>query len=233
MNTCRAHAARSALAFFLFILAGAASAVNLDLITQKEASSGIRETLNRTAQAAVGKLGRPDGFLTNPKVHIPLPEGLQQAKSAMRLLGRQKQFDELETSLNRAAESALPEAKNILLGAIRNMSIQDAKSILAGGDDAVTRFFQSKTQAQLAERFLPIVKQVTDKSGLAHQYNSLAEQAASFGVMKQGDSHIENYVTRKALDGLFATLAEEERAIRQDPVGTGSDLLRKIFGSTR
>lgn len=205
-------------------------ALDLSDVSQGEASSGLKETLTRASSAAVSKLGAADGFLNNPKVHIPLPDGLKQAKSAMKLMGRGDDFDKLEVSINRAAEAAMPEAKQLLIDAVKNMSVQDAKGILSGGDDAVTQFFRSKTEKTLAQKFLPVVKNSTDRVGLARQYNKLADQAASFGVVKKEDGKIENYVTRKALDGLFLTLAEEERAIRKDPVGTGSALLKKIFG---
>lgn len=213
------------------LLAGPAWALDLSGITQGEASAGLKETLTRASATAVSRLGATDGFLNSPKVHIPLPDGLKQAKSAMKLLGKGEEFDKLEVSLNRAAEAAMPEAKQLLIDAVKSMSVQDAKGILAGGDDAVTKFFRSKTEGSLSKKFLPVVKNATDRVGLARQYNKLAGQAASFGVIKSEDDKIENYVTRKALDGLFLTLAEEERAIRQDPVGTGSALLKKVFGN--
>lgn len=204
-------------------------ALDLGSVTDKEAGNGLKETLTRASTAAVARLGATDGFLGNEKVRIPLPDGLRQAEKAMKLLGRQKQFDELEVSLNRAAEAAIPEAKGLLLNAVKGMSVSDAKQILAGGEDAVTRFFRDKTEVPLGQKFLPIVKKATDKVGLAQKYNQLADQAAKFGVGDTQDSKIEQYVTRKALDGLFLMLAEEERAIRNDPVGTGSALLKKIF----
>jgi hypothetical protein len=207
-----------------------AYALDLSNVTQQEAGSGLKETLTRASSTAVAKLGTTDGFLNNANVHIPLPDGLKKAEKAMKLLGKQKQFEELEVSINRAAEAAMPEAKTLLINAVKSMSVSDAKQILSGGDDAVTQFFKGKTETQLSQKFLPIVKKATDKVGLAQQYNQLADQAASFGVVKKEDSKIENYVTRKALDGLFLTLAEEERAIRNDPIGTGSALLKKIFG---
>lgn len=210
----------------------AAGALALDLsgVSQQEASSGLKETLNHASEVAVQRLGAKNGFLKNPKVHIPLPDGLKQAESAMKLMGKGDDFDKLEVSINRAAEAAMPEAKQLLLNAVKGMSVQDAKGILTGGDDAVTQFFRRKTEKPLSEKFLPIVKQTTDEVGLARQYNSLAGQASSFGLIKKEDGKIENYVTRQALDGLFLILAEEERAIRKDPVGTGSALLKKIFG---
>ena len=213
-----------------FFLAGAAWALDLAGVTQQEAGSGLKETLNLASDAAVQRLGAKDGFLKNPKVRIPLPDGLRQAESAMKLMGKGDDFDKLEVSINRAAEAAMPEAKQLLLDAVKGMSVQDAKGILSGGDDAVTKFFKRKTEKPLAAKFLPIVKQTTDEVGLAKQYNSLAGQAGSLGLIKKEDGTIESYVTRKALDGLFLMLAEEEKAIRKNPVESGSALLKKIFG---
>lgn len=219
----------AALAAGLFF---AANVLALDLtgVSQQEAGSGLKETLNLASEAAVDKLGAKDGFLKNPKVRIPLPDGLKHAESAMKLMGKGDDFDKLEVSINRAAEAAMPEARQLLIDAVKGMSVQDAKAILTGGDDAVTKFFRRKTEKPLTEKFLPIVKKTTDQVGLAKQYNSLAGQASSLGLVKKEDGKIENYVTREALDGLFLILAEEEKAIRKDPVGTGSALLKKIFG---
>ncbi|MBX9847978.1 MAG: DUF4197 domain-containing protein [Rhodocyclaceae bacterium] len=222
---------RQCLIFLSALVAFNAHALDLSGVTQKEAGSGLKETLTHASEAAVSQLGAADGFLNNPKVKIPLPDGLKQAEKAMKLLGKGDQFQALEVSINRAAEAAMPEAKALLINAVKSMSVQDAKSILSGGDDAVTQFFRSKTETQLGQKFLPIVKGATDRVGLAKQYNKVADQAASFGAIKKEDSKIESYVTRKALDGLFLTLAEEERAIRNDPVGTGSALLKKIFAN--
>ena len=211
-------------------LAGHVLALDLSGISQQEASGGSRKRLNLASEAAVDRLGAKDGFLKNPKVRIPLPDGLQHAESAMKLMGKGEDFDKLEVSINRAAEAAMPEARQLLINAVKAMSVQDAKSILSGGDDAVTKFFRRKTEKPLGEKFLPIVKKTTDQVGLAKQYNSLAGQASSLGLIKKEDGKIENYVTRQALDGLFLILAEEEKAIRKDPVGTGSALLKKVFG---
>jgi hypothetical protein len=216
--------------FALSGLATTAHALDLSAITNQDAAAGLKEALNKGSVAAVAKLGVQNGFLNNPKVKIPLPDGLKQAEKAMKLLGKQKQFDELVVSMNRAAEAAVPEAKVLLLDAVKSMSVADAKGIISGGDDSVTKFFQSKTQDKLLQRFVPIAKKATDKVGLAQQYNSLAGQAASFGVIKQEDTKIENYVARKAMDGLFLMIAEEEKAIRKDPIGTGSAILKKVFG---
>ena len=121
--------------------------------------------------------------------------------------------------------------KDLLVGAVQSMSVQDAKNILTGGDTAVTQFFASKTRAPLGERFLPVVTQATDKVGLAQQYNAFAGKAAGFGLLKPEDANLQQYVTGKTLDGLYFMIGEEERKIRKDPVGTGSALLQKVFGA--
>lgn len=207
-----------------------ARALDLSSITNSEATRGLRAALERGARIAVGKLGVADGFLGNPKVKIPLPDGLKQVERAMRALGRQDQFDDLVTGMNRAAEAAVPQAKPLLIDAVKRISVADAKAIVGGGDDSVTRFFRDKTGQPLAQRFLPIVKQTTDRIGLARRYNALAQQAGALGLAGTQDRSIEHYVTLKALDGLFLMIGEEERAIRRDPLGTGSDLLRRVFG---
>jgi len=172
-----------------------------------------------------------DGFWNNPKVRIPLPENLARAKSVLNLIGRSREVDDLERGVNRAAEEAVPHAKPLLTGAVKSMTVADAKGVLRGGDDSVTQFFKAKTAKQLTERFLPIVSKVTARSGLAQQYNSLAGQAAQFGLVKADEATVERYVTQKALDGLFTMIAEEERKIRANPIAAGSDLIRKVFGA--
>ena len=198
-------------------------------LSNQEASAGMKDAIRQGAEKAVALLGRPDGFLGNPRVKIPLPDTLRQIQSGMRLLGMQRQADELVVSMNRAAESAVPEAKTLLADAVRNMSVMDAKAILTGGDTAATEYFRRATSAQLTQRFLPIVTVWTNKVGLADQYNSLVERGAQLGVVRK-DERIEHYVTRKALDGLYATIAEQERALRRDPTGAASNAARKVFG---
>lgn len=216
----------------LFAVGGAA-AQSLDQLTGNEATAGLKAALDKGAASAVASLGRADGFWANPKVRIPLPENMQRAKSALKLMGKGREVDELERAVNRAAEQAVPESKQLLTNAVKSMTVEDAKQILRGGDDSVTQFFKAKTAPQLTERFLPIVTKVTAKSGLAQQYNSLAGQAAQFGLVKSEEATIERYVTQKALDGLFTMIAEEERKIRANPVAAGSDIIRKVFGALK
>jgi len=210
------------------LLAGEGEAAG---VSDADAASGIRAALERGAGAAVDQLGRTDGFLGNPKVKIPLPGYLKDASKLARLTGQQKQVDDLVTAMNRAAEAAVPEAKTLLVSAVKSMSVDDARRIVSGGDDSVTKFFASKTRQPLGEKFLPIVTRETEKVGLAAQYNALAGKAAAMGLMKGEDASIERYVTGKALDGLYFMIAEEEKKIRRDPIGTGSALLAKVFGT--
>lgn len=208
-----------------------AHAVNLGDLSSTDASQGIKVALEKGALAAVGALGQTDGFMGNPKVRIPLPGYLEDAAKLMRRLGQGKKVDELVTTMNRAAEQAVPMARDLLVDAVKTMTVTDAKKILAGGDTAATQYFAEKTRAPLATRFLPVVTQATEKTGLAAQYNSLAGKAAGMGLVRAEDANIQQYVTGKTLDGLFLMIAEEEKKTRQDPVGSGSAVLKKVFGA--
>ncbi|MEW5707974.1 MAG: DUF4197 domain-containing protein [Pseudomonadota bacterium] len=209
------------------------SALAVTGLSDQEAVDGLKQALIQGSSVAIGKLGVPDGFLGNPKVRIPLPEHLQKGASMLRMLGLGAQLDQLEVTMNRAAEAAVPEAKAILLESIKKMSIQDARQILTGGNTAATEYFRRTASEPLAARFLPIVKRATDQVGLARQYDQIAGPAAQLGLIDEKQATLDGYVTQKALDGLFLMMAEEERAIRRDPLGQGSRLLRKVFGAIR
>ncbi|MES3001749.1 MAG: DUF4197 domain-containing protein [Pseudomonadota bacterium] len=210
-----------------------AQAVSLGDLNNTEASQGVKAALERGAVAAVNLLGKTDGFLGNPKVRIPLPGYLADAAKFLRTLGRGKQVEELEVAMNRAAESAVPLARDLLVNAVKTMSVSDAKGILTGGDTSVTQFFAARTREPLTGRFLPVVTKATQKVGLAEKYNQVAGKAMGMGLVKKDDATIEQYVTRKSLDGLYTIIGDEERKIRQDPVGTGSTILRKVFGAIK
>lgn len=219
-------------AFFILIaIAGTqVAAQSLEQLSARDATAGLKAALDRGVVAAVANLGRTDGFWANPTVRIPLPEHLQRARTALRLLGKGDEIDALELAVNRAAEQAVPQAKTLLISAVKAMSINDAKQILLGGDDSVTQFFKAKTATQLSDRFLPIVRRVTERSGLAQQYNALAGQGAALGLIKPEQATIERYVTQKALDGLYTMIADEEKKIRANPMAAGSDIIRRVFG---
>ena len=189
-------------------LAGAANP--LAALSNQEASSGLKAALDAGSAAAVAKLGVENGFLNNDKVKIKLPAILEQAKPLLKMTGRGQQLDDLVVSMNRAAESAVPMAKPLLLDAVKSMSLTDAKNILSGGDTSVT-----------------------DRSGLASKYNSTMSQIGKTGLVPQQQSTVEGYVTDRALDGLYLMIGEEEKAIRSNPLGYGSKIIGKVFGSLK
>lgn len=210
-----------------------AQAQTLAELSQGEAVRALKLALERGARSAIGQLGQVNGFLGNDKVRIPLPRQLQDAESTLRRFGQGGRLDELVTTMNRAAEEAVPMAQDLMLAAVRNMTVADGKKILDGGDTSVTGFFAEKTRVPLGQKFLPVVTRSTDRVGLAGQYNQIAGKAADFGLLRREDASIERYVTGKALDGLYLMIGEEERKIRRDPVGTGSALLSKVFGALK
>lgn len=210
-----------------------ARALSLGDLSNAEASQGLKAALEKGALAAVNLLGRTDGFLGNEKVRIPLPGFLADASKLLKTLGQGKRVDELVLSMNRAAEAAVPMAKDLLVGAVNAMTVTDAKKILSGGDTSVTGFFAEKTRVPLGAKFLPVVTKATEKVGLADKYNRVAAKAAGIGLVKKEDANIQQYVTGKSLDGLYYMIGEEEKKIRQDPIGTGSALLKKVFGALK
>lgn len=215
----------------LFMWMVNANALSLSDLSNTEASGGLKEALTQGVGKAVDLLGKSDGFLGNKEVKIPLPDSLKKIEKGMRMFGMGKQSDELITKMNRAAEAAVPEAKALLVNSIKNMSVTDAKGILTGPQDAATQYFKKTTSKDMAAKFLPIVEKATANVQLADTYNKYAEMGAKYGLVKKGDENINQYVTQKALDGLYLMIAKEEAAIRKDPVGQASSLLKKVFGS--
>jgi hypothetical protein len=198
-------------------------------LSEKDAAAGLKGALNQGTGSAVAKLGKTDGFLGNPQVKIPLPDSLQKADRTLTRFGMGKYTQELVVTMNRAAELAVPEAKTLLLDAVKQMTIQDAKNILTGGNTAATDYFRAKTSQPLAAKFLPIVQQATAKVQLAQKYDQFAGKASRFGLLDEKQANLEQYITQKALDGLFLMIAEEEKTIRADPVGQANKLLTKVF----
>ncbi len=219
-----------AFAFFLTLWIFPAQA-NLDALTNKDAGAGLKAALEKGAGVAVDLLGKTDGFFGNGAVKIPLPDSLKKYEKLMHSVGMGKYADELVLTMNRAAEAAVPEAKKLFSESIKKMSVQDAKGILTGGQTSGTDYFKRSTTDQLREKFLPIVKKATAKVKLAEKYNQYAHKGVQFGLVKKEQANLDDYVTQKALDGLFFMVAEEEKKIRQDPVKTGSDIIRKVFGA--
>lgn len=227
------HAGMGALGSLLLAAAGQAHALSLADLSPADASGGLKAALSQGVQAAIASLGRPDGFLGNPRVRIGLPGYLDDAAKVMKSLGQGRRIDELVTSINRAAEAAVPLGQDLLVQAVKSITVTDARNILGGGDTSVTAFFAEKTRAALGERFLPVVNQATEKVGLTQKYNAFAGKAAGFGLLKAEDANLARYVTGRTLDGLYLMIGEEERRIRQNPTAAGSALAKRVFGAIR
>lgn len=202
-------------------------------VSQTDATTALKDALIQGAQTAVSNLSQTGGFSENDNVRIELPFQLGTANKALGLLsgsGIQGDFSALESGMNKAAEAAVPEAQELLVEAISNMTLSDAKDVLEGDDDAATSYLEKSSRDQLYERFLPIVKESTDQIDLAQQYNALVASASAFGVAKAEKATVENYVTDQALDGLFYMLAEKEAEIRANPAEAATSMAQQIFG---
>jgi hypothetical protein len=219
--------------FVCLVISAGAGTQNLERISNADAYSALKQALADGSVAAVAQLAVRDGYFGNAAVRIPLPPAIQRIEGALRFAGMRGQADQLVLAMNRAAEAAVPEAQALLIEALQKMTVEDAKAILTGGETSATDFFRRATQTQLTARFLPIVKGVTDGVGLAEQYNALAGQAARLGLVRDEEATVELYVTRKALDGLYLTIAEQERNIRRNPVEATSQIVRRVFGAMR
>jgi hypothetical protein len=220
--------ATGALAAFLV---SSASAAGLDDISNRDAVAGLKQALANGAQAAVAKLGKENGFLDDARIKIPLPSSMKSAEAVMRSIGAGKQVDDLVLRMNRAAEAAVPQAKSLLVDAAKKMTVQDAKGILTGGEDSATQHFKRTTSEALAQKFKPIVKKAMAKVKLAEAYNEIAASGAKLGLVKEEDANLEDYITRRTLDGLFVGIADEEKKIRQNPAAAASSIVKKVFGA--
>ena len=213
--------------------AWAQSGFSIADLSQKDAGSGVKAALERGAQIAVELLGKENGFWGNDKVRIPLPDWIQKAEMAIKFMGRGKDVEALKLGVNRAAEAAVPLAKPLLVNAVKSMTVADAKNILTGGETSVTDFFRQKTAESLGVKFLPLVKNVTDQAKLAKKFNSVMAQAQQVGVGLDQEPTVESYVTKRATDGLYLMIAEEEKAIRKDQIAAGSKIISKVFGALK
>jgi hypothetical protein len=209
------------------------SAAGLEGISNKDQVGSLRQALSQGAEMAVDGLSKQNGFLGNDKVRIPLPESLQKAEKLMREVGMGRYADELIASMNHAAEAAVPEARSLLIGALKKMSVGDAKDILMGSNDAATQYFRKNTEAGLTEKFKPIVSASMQKVKLAEKYNQFAEKGVKLGLVNQNDANLDDYITRKAMDGLFQMIADQEKAIRAHPLQATGLLAQKVFSAIK
>ena len=212
-------------------LVSSASAAGIDDISNRDAINGLKQALTNGTQAAVAKLGKQDGFMGDARIRIPLPPSLKRAEAVMHSIGAGKQADELVLRMNRAAEAAVPRAKPLLVDAAKKMTVQDAKGILTGGPDSATQYFKRSTSDPLAQKFKPVVVKAMAKVKLAEKYDEIAASGAKFGLVKEEDANLEDYITRKTLDGLFVGIADEEKKIRENPTAAASSIVKKVFGA--
>lgn len=201
----------------------------IDQFSIADQVGSLKQALSQGAESSVVGLAQTNGFLGNPKVRIPLPSNLTEAEAKLRKLGLGGYATDLNTAMNRAAEAAVPEAKVLLLNAVANMTVTDAKNILMGKEDAATQYFRSNTEAALAAKFKPVVAKSMQKVALAQSYNRFATAGATLGLVKQSDATLEDYITKRAMDGLFLMIAEKEKEIRADPMQATGDLAKKVF----
>lgn len=209
-------------------------------LSEGQIAGGLKEALGKGVQQAVASLGKTDGFLKDANVKIPMPESLQKVEKTLRTLRQGKLADEFVTTMNRAAEQAVPEAAAVLGDSVKQMSIADAKSVLTGTNNAATQYFRRTSETNLYTRFLPIVKAATEKTGVTASYKRMTAKAGGGlgGLGGLGGSalgiqapDLDDYVTRKTLDGLFVKIAEQEKLIRDNPAARTTDLLHKVFGA--
>jgi uncharacterized protein DUF4197 len=220
--------------------------VNLSSLSDDQVVGGLKDALGNGLQHAISQLGHDDGFLTNLDVRIPMPAKLQTVEKGLKAVHQEKLADDFEATMNHAAEQAVPQAADVFVDAVKQMSFEDAKAILAGPQDAATQYFRRTTQTNLYVRFLPIVQQATSKCGVTSAYkkmlagvnssnNSLTGNLGGFANKYMGSDAVDldGYVTSKALDGLFIMVADEEKRIRQDPVARTTDLMKQVFGAVQ
>ena len=201
-------------------------------LTQEQMVGGLKEALAKGVEKAVSSLGKPDGFLKDAGVKIPMPESLQRVDKALRTLGQDQLADDFVASMNRAAEQAVPAAAGVLGDAVTQMTVADARGILLGTNNAATQYFRRTSETNLFTRFHPIVQKATEQTGVTRTYKSMMSKARFGGsFLGQEATDLDAYVTRKALDGLFVKIAEQEKVIRENPLARTTDLLQKVFGA--
>jgi hypothetical protein len=198
-------------------------------LTNDKITAGLKEALQVSTANAVALVGKPDGFLKNDAIRIPLPDKLQTVGKGLRMVGMGAPLDELEVGMNRAAEQASPKAKAIFLAALKKMTFDDARLIWSGNDTAATEYFRRASSEELTAAFTPIVHDQLAKLGVIKQYNSVI-QSTPGGSAFAVKFDLDKYVVGKTLDGLFYTLGQEEKKIRKDPAAQTTSLLRIVFG---
>lgn len=209
---------------------GAIGGVSASALTNSEITAGLREALNIGTGNVVRQVGVLNGFNLDPKIHIPLPPTLARVDSALSLIGMSSLTDDLELRLNRAAELAAPKAKDLFISAISQMTINDARQILSGPNDAATQFFRRTMGAQLGQEISPIVANTLASSGAIQAYDRALGQYSQIPLVANVKADLNQYVVDRALDGIFYYVAQEEAQIRENPAARTTELLRRVFG---
>ena len=204
-------------------------------ISNADISSGLKDALFQGVRNAVDDLGRENGFLDNTRVKIPLPKSLQKLEKTLRFAGQGDKVDEFVEAMNHAAERDVPEATDIFVDSIKQMTFTDARNILfSGQEDAATQFFRRTSEIRLRQKFRPIVEDFTAEVGVTQKYKQMIGSYGFLGkIVGQDAGDLDGYVTQKALDGLFLLVADEEKKIRRDPIGRKTGILRRVFGILR
>lgn len=202
-------------------------------LTDVKIGSGLQEALKIGTGNAVAQTGTLDGFLANQAIKILMPKSLQTIEKPLRLIGYGPQIDEFVVGMNRAAEKAVPFAKEIFWDAIGQMTFDDARKILNGSDTAATEYFKAKTSKKLHAAFRPSVESVMNEVGVNRQYNELVGKYQNVPFAKSITFDVNQYVTEKATDGLFYVVGQEEKKIRTNPAARVTDLLKDVFGSVK
>lgn len=203
---------------------------NSNQLTDDKVIAGLKEALKVGTGRAVAETGRPDGFLKNAVIKILLPQKLRSAGKTLRMVGMGAQVDALEVGMNRAAEQATPQAKQIFLRAVTRMTFSDARQILRGGDTAATDYFKNQSSDELTKAFAPIVHQAMENVGVVRQYNKLMQNPLAAPLASDKSFNLDDYVVGKTVDGLFYMLGQEEKKIRTDPAAQTTAILREVFG---
>jgi len=199
--------------------------------TEKDAADGIKEALVNGTGASVILVSATDGYWGNPEIKIPFPAEAKDMESKLRAMGMGKKVDEFNESMNRAAEKAAIEAKNIFITAIKNMTVRDAINIVKGSDNAATMYLKNNTSPDLIAKFTPIIKTSLDNVNATKYWSDLISVYNKIPLIKKMNPDLPQYVTQKGIDGLFIMIAKEELKIRKDPAARTSELLKKVFGT--
>ncbi|TXB65885.1 DUF4197 domain-containing protein [Vicingus serpentipes] len=201
------------------------------VLTNGEVISGLKEALTVGTNNSTGLLSKVDGYYKNPALFIPFPPEAQKVKDKVIALGMESQVEKFEMTLNRAAETAAKEAAPVFINAIKGMSISDGFAILKGNDNAATQYLKDKTSAELKIKFQPIIKNAIDQVEVTKYWNPIINTYNMIPFIDKQNPDLEDYVTNKAMDGLFLMIEKEEKNIRSNPIARVTDLLKKVFGS--